>query len=511
MTRSNEKGIALILTLILVLVMSVMAVSLMFMSQSETWSSLNYRLMSQSRDGAEAGINSAANYIVNTYTQPGGPGDPITTATYTTTASPVTCCGGNQVTLTTLSGDTSYYPVSAVATAFNTSGVGKGSVTAGNLTINYNTKATLLSMRSGFAPFGTTTTQTVQTWKIVSDGSISTIRNAKVEVSAILERHVTPSFNYAAFATSQNCDALDFGGGGSTGSYDSTAVVGGVVTTQASGGNVGTDGNLTSSNTMTINGTLSTPRTGVGNCINGSPDAWTGNGTIAGGIVHLSQIITYPTPSLPNPLPPTGNLQLSSSASCGAVTGCSWVSTGGSSGYFMLSPCPTGGCTTGSTGTYGQVGLQSGNVLHVTAGTYDMDSFSMTGNSQLIIDSGPVVLNISGCATTSGSACASYITTPIDTTGGTVSNPSLISTNFQILYAGTGTIKLSGGSQAAMGLAYAPNGSINVSGNAPWYGSLIGKTVKDTGGAAIYYDRALQNSGFTIGPWMLDSFTWKKY
>jgi len=72
----KRKGIALILTLILVLVMSVMAVSLMFLSQTETWSSLNYRLMSQARDGAEAGINSAANYIVNTYTQPGGVGDP---------------------------------------------------------------------------------------------------------------------------------------------------------------------------------------------------------------------------------------------------------------------------------------------------------------------------------------------------------------------------------------------------------------------------------------------------
>ena len=60
MNNEREKGIALIITLILVFVMSVMAISLMFVSQSETWSSLNYRLMSQTRDGAEAGINSAA-------------------------------------------------------------------------------------------------------------------------------------------------------------------------------------------------------------------------------------------------------------------------------------------------------------------------------------------------------------------------------------------------------------------------------------------------------------------
>src|SRR4029077_5310369 len=76
MSRANQKGIALVMTLILIFLLSVMSLSLMFISQTETWSSLNYRLTSQARDGAEAGINSAANYIVNSYTEPGGPGDP---------------------------------------------------------------------------------------------------------------------------------------------------------------------------------------------------------------------------------------------------------------------------------------------------------------------------------------------------------------------------------------------------------------------------------------------------
>src|ERR1019366_5094542 len=127
MNRAHQKGIALILTLILLFVLSVMGVSLMFISQTETWSSLNYRLMSQSRDGAEAGVNSAANFIVSpaTYTEPGGTGDPTTA--YVTTVSPVTYCG-NPVTLTTISGHTSYYPVSAVTNAFNTTGVGNGSI-----------------------------------------------------------------------------------------------------------------------------------------------------------------------------------------------------------------------------------------------------------------------------------------------------------------------------------------------------------------------------------------------
>src|SRR2546422_5233261 len=62
--------------------------------------------------------------------------------------------------------------------------------------------------------------------------------NAHVEVSAILERAITPVFTYAVFATSNGCSALTFGGGGTTDSYDSSTVVGGVASTQAYAGNV---------------------------------------------------------------------------------------------------------------------------------------------------------------------------------------------------------------------------------------------------------------------------------
>ena len=71
MSRKNEKGVALILTLILLAVLSVMAVSLLFMAQAETWSGMNYRLMTQARYGAEAGIHKAANFLQSTsYTAP---------------------------------------------------------------------------------------------------------------------------------------------------------------------------------------------------------------------------------------------------------------------------------------------------------------------------------------------------------------------------------------------------------------------------------------------------------
>jgi Tfp pilus assembly protein PilX len=496
MNRAHQKGIALILTLILLFVLSVMGVSLMFISQTETWSSLNYRLTSQARDGAEAGINSAANFIVNNYTEPTLAGvDP--TSAYSTTVSPVTYSGSN-VYLSTMTTPAANYPVASVQSNFNSSGVGKGSVTAGNVTVNYNTYAELLSMPQAFKPYGSTTNTTVQTWQIVSEGSISTIRNAKVRVSAILEQHRTPTFNYAAFATDNGCGALQFGGGGTTDSYSSAvALVGGVPVASATFGNVGTNGNLaTSGNPTTINGTLSTPRAGVGTCTSSNVTAWTdSSGHVTGGVVELPQTIVYPIPTVPA----AGTVNITSNSSCPAAA--TMVTTGGTcatSGSIMtLAPATAGG-----TVSLHALSLTGNQDLHLAAGTYNIDSLSETGHTALVLDSVPVILNVTG----SGGG------TVVDFTGGGVTNTTgnFDPSTFQILYAGSGTVSLKGGA-ASVGLLYAPNATFSFAGGGDWYGAVIGKDMTDMGGAAVHYDRTLQNKSFTIGPWMLDSFTWKKY
>src|SRR5260370_31580070 len=91
MSRKNEKGVALILVMILLLVLSVMAVSLLFVGQSETWGTMNYRMMTQARYGAEAGVNQAANFLQSTsYASPTSAQIP---ANFTTTATPITYRG----------------------------------------------------------------------------------------------------------------------------------------------------------------------------------------------------------------------------------------------------------------------------------------------------------------------------------------------------------------------------------------------------------------------------------
>jgi Tfp pilus assembly protein PilX len=144
--RNNERGSALVLALILTLVLSVMGASLMFLSQSETWSSMNYRMMSQSRYGAESGLSMAADFLVEPtpYTAPAATGpDPL--SNYNTTVSPVTY-NNAPVVLSTMSEVPSNYPVGAVVTAFQNALTNPGSVTAGNTNVNYAATATLLSM-----------------------------------------------------------------------------------------------------------------------------------------------------------------------------------------------------------------------------------------------------------------------------------------------------------------------------------------------------------------------------
>lgn len=503
MNRSSQSGVALIMALILIVVLSVMGISLMFLSQSETWSSMNYRLMSQTRDVAEAGVNKTANFLLYSYNLPGTVIDPM--AAYNLIATPVlyngypttVSYGGSPVILSSTPGVSSNYPVGAVQTSFNSAS--QGSLTAGFTAINYTSNAVLLSMRQANV-YGSVTPVTIQTWLITSAANINGIPNAQVEISAILEREITPTFNYAAFATNSGCGALQFGGGGTTDSYDSTTVSGGSVTTQNYGGNVGTNGNLsTNGNPTTINGSLSTPRSGVGSCSVNNVTAWTaGTGHVTGSIIELPQPVNYPTPAAPSPLPPTTSITLNNKASdCGGAAGCTY-----SGGAFTLAP---GGCAPGGTpATFGNVTVKGD--VHLSAGCYNINTLTENGQGRFIIDSGPVVVSIAALSST-GTPLSGTV---VDLTGGSISNPSLNPMNFQILYAGTGTVNLKGGS-AASALVYAPNCTYSFAGNGDWYGAVIGAALTDLGGAGIHYDRRLQNNAFVVGNYFLSSFTWKKY
>lgn len=484
MQRNNEKGSALIFALILLLVLSAMAGSLMFLSNSETYSSMNYRTMTQARYGAEAAVHAAANFIMNTYVPPAAPPGGNFPG-FTVTTYPVTDAGAvNPIFLSTLSMQSANYPDQTQQAAFAKAMNANQPLQAGPNTVNYSASAELMSMVS-ILPFGTATPVTVQTWQITAHGDVANVQNGEAEVVTTLERYISPAFAYAAFADANGCASLSFSGNGTTDSYDSGAlpVLGGVVSAPASfntyGGNVGTNGNQTDNGSNpTINGTLSTPNAGFGVCTAGNVTAFSGKdlNQITGGLIQLPQAVSFPTPTIPAP----GTTSVTSTQT--------------------LAP-----------GNYGDITLAGSDVVTLTPGIYNINSISITGNAQLVVapypvgspnagQYGPIILKVAGNSNA----------TPIDLEGNGISNPTYNPAELQILYAGTGTIKVAGnGSSAAV--VYAPNATADFKGNAAFYGSVIANQLLDVGNGAIHYDMKLKKEMFTIGDYMLNSFTWNKY
>jgi len=287
-----------------------------------------------------------------------------------------------------------------------------------------------------------------------------------------------PADVYGAFGTSGTCGALKFAGGATVDSYKSSDLVGlpaGTVPVPvASGGNVGTNGNLTESGMATITGTLSTPRVGVGNCSNGNVDAVTSSGgaTVQGGVVQLPQTVTLPLPTAPNPLPLTGNVIINADTTYPPSV---------DPGYRDLKV--------------------TGGDLHFTAGTYTINSLSLSGTARLVIDSGPVIIKLAG----------QNENNVLDFGGqSTLVNTSYDASQVQFQYAGTGNINLRGGASFAA-MVYAPNAAASFSGGTDFYGSVVASTLADTGGTSIHFDKSLQGKYFTAGNEMMSAFTWKKY
>jgi hypothetical protein len=478
---------ALVLAMFMVLIVSLVGAAAMVTTRTETLSSMQYRTSSQARYAAESGVHHAVNYLLNAYAEP------LTAAqlaSYTQTQTGVQFNGANIV-LSSDGGTAGNYPVGATQTAFNNAVA--GSLDVSNGSASYTAVARLLSIRSITDAFSNTPT-TVQTWEITGIGNVGD--NAEVEVSSVLEQPVVPLFRYAAFATAPGCAALSFAGGATTDSYDSSAALsGGVPVRAASGGNVGTNGNVDEAgNTTAINGSLSTPRSGVGNCSNTNVTALTsvGGASVSGGLVELPQSVSYPTPAVPSPLPPTTATSFTKNSGCPVGLADCAVSANGAT----ITP-PTAATVV----TMGNVALSAQAQLHLSAGIYVVNSISMAGNSKIIVDgAGPVIFQVVGDGQT----------TPIDLTGGSLSNTSFDPSRLQFVYGGTGTVKLAGGAENSS-LIYAPNASTSLTGSSDFYGALVTGQLTATGGVDIHYDRRLQKTMLTAGNTTMSKFTWKVF
>ena len=222
---------------------------------------------------------------------------------------------------------------------------------------------------------------------------------------AALGQFSPPPFNYAAYATGTGCGAINMSGGAYTDSFDSSK--GSYQQTkQATGGNVGVSGNINLSGSATINGTISALNVNVGNCHQGTPGiTLSGTAHATGGYVRLSGPPSFPNP--PPVIPGSKDYSFSKNAS--------------------LAP-----------GSYHNITVSGGTTVALSAGTYNVNSIVLSGNSILSFNgAGQVVIKVAG----------NGASRPLNFSGGSISNTSRVALNFQLIYSGSQPSTLSGGAR----------------------------------------------------------------
>jgi Tfp pilus assembly protein PilX len=575
---ASEKGSALIFALLAILVLTVLAATVMFTSQSQVWTSLNYRQTAQARYAAEAGVQATINWLSNST---GGTAYPTPTIAssypgFTVTTYPVRCAAtGNgcssttaPVMLSSTSSNSNYYDTTGNV-ANNFAAVASGTV-PGITGASYTTTATLLRM-----PIATTTVSWLsgpapQTWQITSVGTVQGVTTSTVQVVETFDRLTSPVFTNGLETTSNACGAITFLNSGSyTDSYNSNNGPYSTTNSQASGGNIGTNGNVYLGSGVTVNGTITAENTIVATsnqagtspnppCLNGVTNK-TGNTTFDQGTYKepATFVAKLPWGCTAQPCyPPGTNITTAQNinSQCASMTGCSTgtsVSVYDGNGSNHQGSTISANVYTLAPGSYGNlvIGNTSSNpadvtVVHVSAGTYNINSIDMgSSDAQIVVDSGPVVFNMvgncsSGCPTESGVPSGFSSTEIVHISGagglnacapsggtGTVANPgsygnvtcgtaktafSGIPANMQFVYGGTSTVRLGGMPFAAA--IYAPAAGYYTPG-APvgLYGSVIASHFNDSSGSPWHYDNALGATGMKVGGYKSVGFTWSKF
>jgi hypothetical protein len=283
-------------------------------------------------------------------------------------------------------------------------------------------------------PAGTTT----NTFKVTDAGGLTAQCSFKVTV---------------AITSIIGLDSASIIGSGIVDSYDSA---GGFPATQGALANVLSNGTITLGNSGRVSGNVRSTRAGVamsgasvitGNATAGTTVTRSGSATVGGTITNnlLAPVMTLPS-----------------------VTACGppYSSSSGITGTFTYNQS-TGDLTLGGT-----------NIATLANGTYCFHNITMTNSAQLRVN-GPVVIKLTGTFSASGATV--------------VSNTTTIPANLLILssFSGSNGVTLSNGTNAQL-VIYAPNTSVTITGAAPLFGTVVGKTVTVSNGGIIHYDTQLK-------------------
>jgi hypothetical protein len=299
-----------------------------------------------------------------------------------------------------------------------------------------------------------------------SGGSNGAKRIVQLEVG---QTYIPSNLPAGMYAVGTGCGALNLAGNAQTGSFNSATEATPTnppVPLLSSGGDVGSNGNVSLGGTSTaVNGNVASTLPGaIGACTNtatttsGNPTVNTINGSAPPFVTPPPvPIAPYnpPIPPMPNPLPPT------------------------------TSTTYNGDTLTAAGGPYDNVTIQG--TVTLTGGPdpshpaiYTFNSLSENGNATLAIN-GPVIINLAGVG----------VGTVLDLTGNGFTNSTNVPSNFVINYGGSDAMRLNGGSDA-YGVINAPNSAITFRGGSNFYGQVVGRTIDDQGGTNFYWDTSLK-------------------
>jgi hypothetical protein len=570
MGPDRESGIALIMALLCLFVVSTLAVGVMYSTQSEIWTTANYRATTQARYIAEAGAQQALNYLQSgQYIPPAAfTANPTAPVGFNMASMPIMYTGGSTpvpVVLST-SGMTQYTDTFSTFSTSDASSDQKFQnyfATAATQTpfanisnsARFDVALQLLTAMQATDGSGKWLTK----WKIVSQGTLNTVGSsassgkARVQIVEIVDNvmvvgipgggNPSPTYVSGVFATGTGCNAISMSGGQYTNSYNSATSSGSTSPpyTGASG-NIATYGNISLTNGAYIIGNVFTPFYNVGTTgtygISGGP--WPGlNGskacsTATGGTEwavnednsgsgvgctsasssacsQKTYALPSPAPSYPTPVMPT---VATNTAACSGYNGlCSGGSGGGSGCAITIPPSTNADGTTGSgAANFGKVNFGSCAVITLQAGTYNMDSLYISNGAKVILPAtGNVIINILDKGTANP---------PLSVDGGTVANNGGDPSALTFVYAGTKPINLTAGANMFASV-YAPNAPATIGGNAGLYGAVVCSTASFNGSGHVIYDTHLTGQNWKFPPSSpppqnagnlhIDEFSWSAF
>ncbi len=438
--RKNERGSALVVTLLFLVALGVLSSALVFTVNNEMKTSTSYKYSEQAFYVANGGVQKAVQWFANTYT----PHLPATD--YDTTTRPISM-GGSSILLAGQTGSSSVYPDSTVTAAFSAQFANQplqadarnSGVYALNAQLMKYTPTTFLDPATFLS-----TPSAMERWQLSCRGYWGTVASPLgiADITAEIENSGNAVFDRSCWGI----DSVNLVGGVVLDSYDpALGPYGGANVGNL--GAIGSNGSVSLGDNVTVKGDVA---------------------YYAGPFSPGAATITGQSFQLPEPhdFLPVPNF---------------------TSGTGKLTYKNNGFGTTINPGTYGTLEMDTNGTLILNPGIYYIDQLIEKSSSSVLKINPPVTL---------------FVTGEVNLSGQGVVNPSGDPTQFTVVYSGNLTVEMAG-QNGFYGEVYAPNAPLKFTGGSTYYGSFIGKTAFNSGNTQIHFDEGCLRQNLRKKPFRL--------